>query len=276
MSRRFSMFLLILIFMFVANGCAVKAPDVNFDDSHQLFLESVIGDLDVVSLVSPVIPKNSNVCVVSMETGSTVDTPLLSLLDDSLIGQLTKEGYTVFERDDDLIRRMISEGSGEEYSYVFFPVGYTIASSSASMASTSGYYSVGSAGFSEIHSANRDTILTIETNMKAADFIIAYRVLECGMVYRPSNTRGLKKREVQVRLHIRAHNAATGEILLATNLESRRTDQIDAESGKWLSNYHYTFFSRDLPVQQGNPRYKEVGGGSKKSTGGSSGNYSEF
>jgi hypothetical protein len=47
-------------------------------------------------------------------------------------------------------------------------------------------------------------------------------------------------------------------------VESRGADEIDARVADWLANYHYTFFSVDLPRQQQLPRYEEIGGGSRE------------
>jgi len=253
-------------------GCAVRTPEIHFDDSHQLFLESTIDDLGVAGAVSQQLPKGATVCVVSIESDKTGDSPLIAVIEDNLVSDLLGAGFTVLERDDDLVKRIIQESAEDNYQYALFPGRVEYASSSVS--GYRGYLDsglAGSAGAAVLQGSTADTVLTVSTNMTKADYVIAYRVLECGLVYRSVEKEDMKTREAQVRLHVRVHDAQTGQVVLATMVESRKEDLVDLEAAPWLSNYHYSFFGADYPNQRGvDERQKTVRGHSatSSSTGG--------
>jgi hypothetical protein len=119
----------------------------------------------------------------------------------------------------------------------------------------------------DVRGIGRDSVLTVETPMTSAQYILAYRVLECGLMTRPIESTTERGREGRVRLHLRLHDARTGVILAAQNVENVITDQINIRDEGWLRNYHYRYFPTDLPLQRGNVGAGVVGGG--KSDGGS-------
>ena len=111
-----------------------------------------------------------------------------------------------------------------------------------------------------IHGVGRDSVLTIDTPMMTADYIVAYRILECGLVRRPGEDRRSRQREARVRLHMRLHEAKTGVIVAAQTVENVQTDSVAVNALKWLSNYHYRFYAPDMPLQYGNQRSSYIGG----------------
>ncbi len=243
-------------------GCAAgRPPAVTFENSHQRFLERVIGDLDVTEVVAETVEPGTVVSVVSMESPYTTDTPLVAMLEDAIIGQLLAAGYGVLERDEDLMLRLVGESSGSGYTYISPPGRLTVTSAGAQVAGGPyGYGVAGSAAVTSLRGALRDTFVTYETRLATATCLVSYRVLECGLVYRPGEVEGRKSREAQVRLHVRIHDAASGELLAARSVESRGTDSVDADAAKWLADYHYSFFGPDLPLERGTGSYQEVGG----------------
>jgi len=247
--NRLNVVLPILLIWFV--GCTPQA-EIQFEDSNQLFLERTFEKIDLSNTMNELVPPGSSVCVVSMESDKTIDSPIVALVEDNLIEQLITSGYSVLERDDDLVRRIIQESSGENYQYTFFPGRIVVKGQTSSLFGNSWGYGVGGASSASlIEGAFADTVLVVPTNMSSAEYIVAYRILECGLVYRKADKPGIKKREAQVRLHVRIHDAKSGSIVLAKNFEARDEDLIDKESAKWLSNYHYTFFGADHPRYKG-------------------------
>ena len=241
----------IVLGLVVLLGASCAPLNVQFDNSHQIFLEKTMGDLDVVTKVSSVVSTKKSLCFVSMENDETLDSPVTAMVEDIILTQFVEAGYTVLERDDDLIRRLIGENSSPNYQYSFFPKSTEISNVQAGLVGNSvgNYSAYGAVGKTNIANAGRDSILFIETNMAAADFIVSYRILECGLIYRDSENQGEVRREAQIRLHIRVHDAKTGKIVLASNVESRATDDIAAEEIQHLADFHYRFFSNDFPGQ---------------------------
>lgn len=263
----------------VLSGCAT-APHATFEDSNQLFLEQTMANLDVAHQIRQVVPASSKLCLVSMEKEETLDHPVVSLVEDGIISDFLTGGFTVYERDSDVVKRLISESSGDRYRLMYFPEDIAIASLSgaAGVSAAGGSYNVpraylhGGFGTTHISGAGRDTFLTLETQLQPADFLVSYRVLECGLVYRPASENRNKLREGLVRLHLRVQDANSGEIRYAGNLSAEYSDEIDRRLVRDLADFHYSFYSRDLPLHRGSYRgRRELSGGPAAGTGQESG-----
>jgi hypothetical protein len=101
--------------------------------------------------------------------------------------------------------------------------------------------------------------MVFDTHLETAAYMISYRVLECGIVYRKDSDR-VNKREAMVGLHVRVQDTKSGEILHAENLRGFLEDEVDRRILDDLENYRYSFYAHDLPLERGTPRGKrEVG-----------------
>jgi hypothetical protein len=167
------------------------------------------------------------------------------MIEDQIISSLIEGGYTIVERDIDVIQNIIKEGD-KKYSLLF---------QKPSQDSGSGNIIKGSL---------EPGINFIETQLSAAGALISYRILEAGIVYReyPEN-KNSEIREAMVRLHIRVHKTWTGEIVHATNLSSSLSDTVRQEFVNQLASFHYSFFPYEYPLQekvhyQGIKRIKSV------------------
>lgn len=252
-------------------GCG-QHPNVMFDDSHQRFIEETMAGLSIPETMLDQMAKTSSVSLVSLEKEETGDMPLIALVEDALIYQLLGKGYALVERDADMIARFMAEGRAETYTHTLLPTDLTIRQSGAYGGVRGGrsswdYYTAGWGGVSSevmnVHGVGRDSLLTIDTPMKPADYIIAYRILECGLVHRTGDGFKSRQREARVRLHMRLHDAKTGVIVAAQTVENVKTDEVDASAMKWLRNYHYRYYAPDMPVQSGNWGTRYIGGGTK-------------
>jgi hypothetical protein len=242
-------------------GCATTRVVPNFEQSNQVFIEKTVSGLDVAGVVNSVVPAGSSVCLVSLETPSTYDHPVIATIEDAVIKSLRDHGFVVLERDDDVLRRMVSEGPDGTYRFVFLPSDRLTASASGVGASgpTSPLvakpielmYQIGRAAWSRETGGDRDTTLILRTPFAAAEYMVCYRVLECGLVHREGSSADLKKREGAARLHIRVLDANSSRILYAGDVRATLEDEIDADFAKDLSDFHYSFFSADYPIIQG-------------------------
>jgi hypothetical protein len=242
----------------IAGGCATGGRP-QFEDSNQLFLERTVSALDIEEAVGDALPHDGKVCLVSLEKEESLDNPVISIIEDGVIKKLLERGYTVYERDSDVLKRLVSEKSGSNYRITHFPEDVTISSVSGRAGVTTGSglwgvqggYLQGGFGGTHIAGVGADTFLTFDTQLKPADYLISYRVLECGLVYRKGSDLGRKKREGLVRLHLRIQDTSSGEIKYAGNITGELEDEIDKSLVRHLSDFHYSFYSRDLPVSRG-------------------------
>ena len=236
--------ILSIYFLFIA-GCAPTYIQPSFEDSNQYFLEKTINQLDVGKELEGRISPKYNIALLSIEDNLTLDKPIVAMIEDQIISSLIEGGYTIVERDTDVIQNIIKEGD-KKYSLLF---------QKPSQDSGSGNIIKGSL---------EPGINFIETQLSAAGALISYRILEAGIVYHeyPEN-KNSEIREAMVRLHIRVHKTWTGEIVHATNLSSSLSDTVRQEFVNQLASFHYSFFPYEYPLQekvhyQGIKRIKSV------------------
>ena len=236
--------ILSVYFLFIV-GCAPTYIQPSFEDSNQYFLEKTINQLDVGKELKGIISPKYNIALLSIEDNLTLDKPIVAMIEDQIISSLIEGGYTIVERDIDVIQNIIKEGD-KKYSLIF---------QKASQDSSS---------VNIIKGSMEPGINFIETQLRSAGALISYRILEAGIVYReyPEN-KNSEIREAMVRLHIRVHKTWTGEIVHATNLSSSLSDTVRQEFVNQLASFHYSFFPYEYPLQekvhyQGIKRIKSV------------------
>ena len=236
--------ILSVYFLFIV-GCAPTYIQPSFEDSNQYFLEKTINQLDVGKELKGIISPKYNIALLSIEDHLTLDKPIVAMIEDQIISSLIKGGYTIVERDTDVIQIIIKEGD-KKYSLIF------------QKASQDG------SSVNIIKGSLEPGINFIETQLSAAGALISYRILEAGIVYHeyPEN-KNSEIREAMVRLHIRVHKTWTGEIVHATNLSSSLSDTVRQEFVNQLASFHYSFFPYEYPLQekvhyQGIKRIKSV------------------
>ena len=236
--------ILSVYFLFIV-GCAPTYIQPSFEDSNQYFLEKTINQLDVGKELKGIISPKYNIALLSIEDNLTLDKPIVAMIEDQIISSLIEGGYTIVERDTDVIQNIIKEGD-KKYSLIFQK---TFQDSSS---------------VNIIKGSLEPGINFIETQLSAAGALISYRILEAGIVYHeyPEN-KNSEIREAMVRLHIRVHKTWTGEIVHATNLSSSLSDTVRQEFVNQLASFHYSFFPYEYPLQekvhyQGIKRIKSV------------------
>ena len=236
--------ILSVYFLFIV-GCAPTYIQPSFEDSNQYFLEKTITQLDVGRELEGIISPKYIIALLSIENNLTLDKPIIAMIEDQIISSLIEGGYTIVERDTDVIQNIIKEGD-KKYSLTF---------QKPSQDSGSGNIVKGSL---------EPGINFIETQLSSAGALISYRILEAGIVYHeyPEN-KNSEIREAMVRLHIRVHKTWTGEIVHATNLSSSLSDTVRQEFVNQLASFHYSFFPYEYPLQekvhyQGIKRIKSV------------------
>lgn len=245
----------------LTSGCAMTRSYPRFEDSNQIFLEETIASLDFVRAVKHTVPDGSRLCLASMETATTGDFPVMAMIEDGMIAALRDSGYVVLERDDDMLRRLAAERGETGYRFLYLPSDESTVSTGSRITGVStgpgvSYTGYGSQEIQRISGGNRDEALVFDTSLEAAEYVLSYRVLECGIVYRPGSTTRTKKREGLSRLHVRVTKVNSGAVLFAGNVESLLEDEVASKDVDELSDFHYSFFAPALPMVQGVPKEK--------------------
>lgn len=284
-----------------------------YDQSHAVLVERTIAGLPIDSLISSHVNKKETIIVASIEEVVNDDFHINYLIEDNLISILTKNGYRVLERDEDMIVRLMPE-QNETYdrkslrtpppdpSIVmldsFAKYGINLLTTFPSFliptedsADSSVILEIDPEWILELYDDLQDDFEKIQSEMKmtSADVILAYRILECGIVYDIDRRKEKKLnpltgkpvnsgkelwthsfgREALTRLSIRLIDAKTGEIRIADSLMSEDNDIVTfqqtegeteaayikriSEYEELLSRYHFTFYDHQLPARTTNP-----------------------
>jgi hypothetical protein len=251
----------IVLLAILASGCAMTRSYPQFEDSNQVFLEETIAGLDLVRTLKHAVPGGSRVCLASMEVTTTGDFPVMAMIEDGIIAALRDNGYVVLERDDDMLRRLAAEGGDVGYRFLYLPSDQSTVSVESRLSGvTTGlgvaFGGYGSRELERVRGGDRDEALVFDTDLGVAEYILSYRVLECGIVYRPGLSTRMKKREGLTRLHVRITEVDSGEVLFAGNVQSVLEDEVPSKDAEELSDFHYSFFAPALPVVQSVPKGK--------------------
>lgn len=194
-----------------------------FKNSNQMFIEATVRKVGIAGLAKKHIPVGSRVALISMESTTSTDLPLISIIEDQLISEIVNSGFTILERDQHTVVNLAKESSRNGYSLM--PAGATQETSNA-----------------DVDSPTKTQLLT-------AQYLISYRVLECGIISSPAEEKELVLRDGMVRLHVRIIDAKSGAILVACMLAGNSRDRIQASIAMDLANYHYSFYSHKYPLQ---------------------------
>ena len=229
--------IVLLLLITLSLSCTRIAP--RFEDSNQMFIEKVISHIPLGEMLIKTIPKHSKVALSSMEKSATLDNHLIAMLEDVLIQSLINNNFRVMERDENVLfhfqrenRNHISESKQNHNEMIILENKIGVVNLSNS----------------------EKQVENIETDLTSSDYLISYRVLECGILFRDKSPKGqeYKSREGMVRLHIRVQNTQSGKILLAGNFVGQDIDEIRKDLIPSLSTFHYSFFANEYQLQHEN------------------------
>ncbi|MBL7108993.1 MAG: hypothetical protein ISS11_01920 [Candidatus Marinimicrobia bacterium] len=272
-----------LVVLLLLTGCAelnkIQPPTVDsivvdYDSSNPVKIEESIVGLNIVEFVNKVVNKDNDLIVLAsaeaLFTGDHnyyLDTGTRYLIEDNIISSLKIAGYRVGERDPDIMWHLSRE-SKEKYNLYNLQYKGSDANKSEEAKAPEGatinnyYYgnvdsntlSKSDASLSEEESGK-----LVLTDLTAADKILTYRVLECGVIYKNSSSDNNKiLRLARTRLHCRLENAKTGEILNAGLVEKEIKDIIPKSKMKELKNIHYKFYDHTLPNIKSQDKLRDV------------------
>jgi len=247
-------------------GCASNSL-INYDNTNPVKVEQATKGLEITDVLPPSKNINGTIALRSIEyqaSGSHLDAGVLYMIEDNLISSLIKNNYRVVERDPEGLQVLHQESTknyrtyndqyGENYNADEVTVtinGETIVKQidTETSAITNRFYE------NEF----------FDTNLEASDYILSYRVLECGVVYSDyksdknskmnvkfkTNPADMLKieRSARTRLHVRLTNSKTSEIIAAGMLENEVVDIIEKDDLEDLKQMSYNYYHHTLPLQ---------------------------
>ncbi len=217
---KFNYIKLLLLVAIFAVGCKTLPP-VEFENSNQLFIERTVDKLDLGKTFP--VPQGQSIALVSLENEKTIDIPIVATIEDQLVRSLLKNQFVVLERDNDMLKRLLRENHPTDHKN----------------------------GYSMLTTDSAQTFVKMyKTHLKAADYLVSYRVLECGLVYGRNIMDGFIDRNGIIRLHVRIQKVDTGEIVYAENLTGTYKDRVIAEYLQYYENYQFNYFASGYPLQK--------------------------
>lgn len=259
------------------SGCATTQKSISFKDSNAYFLQENIKKIDLNEITEH-LKKDENVVLVSTETEDTYDHYLNATIEDVVLRKLIDDGYNILERDNDLIYRLISESETNYSHYLKNKRKLHMNSGSVGLSSSSYYNpflsssnlsgSIFASGANAFEKENFDE-KKIETKLITADKIVAYRVVENGIVYEDESktVSDSLNRVANMILSFRIEDAKTGKIISMKDIEQTSKDEISRKDKKLIENFHYRDYPFSYPNIYGNPsqiEYKKEGKSKKK------------
>jgi len=277
MKNYFLSFLLIAVFLL--SSCATTTKKItNYDDTNPVRIEQATYGLDVVSLLSERLEfKSGTIAIRSIEEGNDnhLDDGVIYMIEDAIVSNLVSNGYRMVERDPETLENLYRENS-QKYKKsgdpkentlietldlnVLTPEGTVCCETSEKVFD----YLVDEHKTKSL--ANDDYL--VNTGLDAADYILSYRVLECGVLYyeleKNSELSEKIKRSARTRLHCRLSNAKTSEILAAGLVENEIIDIVKRSDVKEMS---YSYYHHTLPLKsKDNKKSKKKNKDNKKSS----------
>ncbi len=259
---------LLLIALFVS-GCAYQYKIIPFN--AQIIKKSV-DDAVTKTLTEVGIPERTLLSIVSIENPETSDDdPLNSLIIDSLISGFTSNKTLVVVRDDDIMARLAIEESGNRVKYLLSKKlregdltkndiakllkelsqlkikNLTIAPNELNINLTEKRSFLGEEKGKDVNLIDLKLLKDLAPNLKTADKLLTFRVLECGVRYVKDEKPGMVKRQANTLLALRLIDAKSGIIQWADIIEGKSEDRIPAIAIKAAERAHYRFYGFALP-----------------------------
>jgi hypothetical protein len=236
----------------ILGGCAaVRFPEY-YKDSNAQAIEQVVKDIQLDNAITK-LPQGARLTVKNMEVGYPyyLDTPASYLVEQSLITKLTSKGFSVLERDQEIVETAIRE-SDKQYMFTKKVGG---AADKSGATATTGSAASADKGVTinvENNCSKCDTCksaapaptpetVRIATPYASSDFIAAYRILDCGVYYQEISSDAQQiLRVTRLKMHLRISSTKTSEIFFSGDIEGIKTDNLDK---KYLKGYESVKFN---------------------------------
>ena len=214
-----------ILLLLLVTGCSTNKI-IYFENGNPSKIEQATKGLKLNEFLPPSKNLEGTIAIRSIETevNHKLDSNILYLIEDILIASLIENQYKVVERDPNVLSNLYRESSDK--------------------------FKIEKSNYKESDLKEK----YIETNLNAADYILSYRVIECGVTYNNikneiGNMNYSKVERLAItRLHCRLTNAKTSEIIAAGLLDNEIIDIINVEDIESLKEISYNYYNYTLPI----------------------------
>ena len=281
--------ILILTLSLLLTGCSTFSTNnmiVDYENSNPVKVEEATEGLKITKVLPSSNEVNGTIAVRTIELTSLIqhlDTDVIYMIEDNLIANLLENNYRVVERDPQALRDLYKETSTNyKKASGWDDKNSTALIETINLSDLSAGDSSACCGATDVvwdylvdnHRADWEGKMDDElkaTGLDAADYILSYRVLECGVVYNDydatntnsesSTSGGLQfgqaadaitkkyERSARTRLHLRLTNSKTSEIIAAGTIENEVTDVVNEDDIESLEKIPHIYYHHTLPLQ---------------------------
>ena len=253
--------LLICLFTLFITGCSpTKENYLNYDNTNPIKIEEATSGINVTDLIPASLDGTIAVRSIELDLSHHLDVGVVYMIEDNLITNLIENNYRILERDPDALANLYRESNSN-----YQKENHQLSKATSTDYDTQSGVNVINVNLgdesSEKNSTNSDSSpnaqnALINTDLNSADYLLSYRVLECGVVYTEvegdaPNTVNLNKiqRKARTRLHCRLTNTKTSEIISAGVIENEIADILDRADVLDLEQISYQYYHHTLPNQ---------------------------
>ena len=259
----------ILIFLaFFISSCSKSKNNIIYDNTNPIKIEEATKGLSINEIVPSGLDGSVAVRSIELNLSNKLDVGVVYMIEDHLIDNLINNGNRVLERDPDALLNIYRE-STSNYQKANPQFNIDLDNQASQSETSDGVLVPGSGNVINVNLASdnnidnikqsdktKDTHELLDTELNAADYILSYRVLECGVVYSSAdendksvvNLRKIK-RSARSRLHCRLTNTKTSEIISSGLIENEVTDIVDKDDVLDLEQISYQYYHHTLPNQ---------------------------
>ena len=263
-------FTCIIIALLFLMGCSSNNVIIHYDNTNPVKIEEATQGLEITNVLPKAKKINGTIALRSLEVEalkSHLDDGVIYMIEDNLISSLIKNNYRVVERDPEGLSNLYRESTDNYRTYnEQYGEGSNLNSDEVTV-TINGETIVKKTDSNSANIKNKFYENEFfETYLSSSDYILSYRVLECGVVYNDyeskdsdnsavskfsSTTTDMMKveRSARTRLHLRLTNSKTSEIIAAGILENEITDIIDKDDLEDLKQISYNYYHHTLPLQ---------------------------
>ena len=257
---------ILIILLFMITGCAFKKDVViDYKNTNPVKVEEATSGLEVAKLLPGPKKIDGTIAVRSIEEHiyHNLDISVIYMIEDNLISSLIENGYRAVERDPDALQNLYKESSkkyqkpdGLDNSPLIetLKLSDLTPDSSATCCAPNSVWDY----LIEDHKNQPKEGDLSGTELQAADYILSYRVLECGVSYNEIDSDQPKdikdnlykvERTARTRLHCRLTDSKTSEIISAGLIENHTTDIIHKDDIDDLKQFPIQYYHHTLPLQ---------------------------
>jgi len=259
--------ILIFLFMLFITGCTSNKNNyLNYDNTNPVKIEEATSGINMTELIPSSLNGTIAVKSIELDLSHHLDIGVVYMIEDNLITNLIENNYRVLERDPDALENLYRESTSN-----YQKENHQLLNSESIEQDTQSGVNVINVNLgdesSKKNDENSDSLpneknTLINTDLTSADYLLSYRVLECGVVYTQveddgSNTINLNKiqRNARTRLHCRLTNTKTSEIISAGVIENEISDILDRDDVLDLEQISYQYYHHTLPNQAATTQY---------------------